>query len=73
LSAISIARTKSARDISATCPKTSAEEGSSTLALIVVVWGNTVHRESFSVFGTDPFTTYERFLNEQKWIVQLWN
>ena len=73
LSAISMARTKSARDMSATYPKTSVEEGSWKLALIIVVRVNTVHRESFSVFGIDPFTTNECFLNEQKWIVQLQN
>jgi len=73
LSAISMARTKSARDMSATYPKTSVEEGSWKLALIIVVWVNTVHRESFSVFGIDPFATNEGVLNEQQWIVQLQN
>ena len=65
-----MARIKSSLDMSDTFPRTSADEGS-TMSKDYADIDQTIYRESFSVFGSDPFAADETVLDEQGGIFQL--
>ena len=70
-SAILIAFWKSSRDKSATCPRTSAVEGSTLVSNRKRSWWSTIYGKGFAILGINPFATDETFLDEQGTVFQL--